>query len=352
MPRRERALAFEPALEAHEPPERRGLARDDVRLLVAAPATAGSSTPASATCPTSSTPATCSSSTRRRRSPAALPAPGAPTAPRRAAPLHARCPARPTIAGSSSCAADGARYATGREPATSSRCPAARRAHARGAVPRARRLWVAALELPEPLLAYLAAHGAPIRYAHVPRRAAARRPTRRSSPIEPGSAEMPSAGRPFTAAAARPRSWRAGSTSRRSCSTPASPRPSAASARTPSATASPRAPPARVNATRACGGRVIAVGTTVVRALETVAGRDGDGRGAARAGPTSSSPPSAACAPSTGCSPAGTSPTPATCDARGDRRPRAARALLRRRAAGAATAGTSSATCTCSCRSA
>ena len=67
----------------------------------------------------------------------------------------------------------------------------------------------------------------------------------------------------------------AASRSRRSCCTPASPRSSAASARTRSATASPPTTAIRVNAHRAAGGRVIAVGTTVVRALETVASPDG-----------------------------------------------------------------------------
>ncbi len=59
------------------------------------------------------------------------------------------------------------------------------------------RLWIARLDLPEPLEPYLQAHGAPIRYAHEPRR----RPLEDHQTIfagEPGSAEMPSAGRAFT----------------------------------------------------------------------------------------------------------------------------------------------------------
>ena len=47
-----------------------------------------------------------------------------------------------------------------------------------------------------------------------------------------------------------------------------------------------RRPRELVNAVRAWGGRVIAVGTTVVRALETVASPDGTVE-PARAGPTS-----------------------------------------------------------------
>ena len=147
---------------------------------------------------------------------------------------------------------------------------------------------------------------------HSPSRARSRT-TRRSSPTEPGSAEMPSAGRPFTQRVlARPAS-RAASASRRSCSTPASRSLERGERPYPERYAVPAHTAARVNAHRAAGGRVIAVGTTVVRALETVAapGR----RGPRRRGldEPRRSRPSAASAPSTGCSPAGTSRTPATC---------------------------------------
>ena len=67
-----------------------------------------------------------------------------------------------------------------------------------------------------------------------------------------------------------------------------------------------------VNATHAAGGRVVAIGTTVVRALETAVDDDGvvhPGHGWTELVIT----PSAACVPSTGCSPGGTSPRPATC---------------------------------------
>src|SRR3954452_11952916 len=59
------------------------------------------------------------------------------------------------------------------------------------------RLWIARLELPTDLLTYLNTHGAPIRYAHEPHA----RPLADHQTIfatELGSAEMPSAGRPFT----------------------------------------------------------------------------------------------------------------------------------------------------------
>ena len=68
------------------------------------------------------------------------------------------------------------------------------------------RLWAARLELPEPLLAYLARHGAPIRYRYVPD-AHPLSAYETAYATEPGSAEMPSAGRPVTPARRSPR-WR------------------------------------------------------------------------------------------------------------------------------------------------
>jgi len=135
------------------------------------------------------------------------------------------------------------------------------------------RLWIAELDLPEALGDYLDRHGKPIRYRHV----------ERDWPLdyyqtvygtEPGSAEMPSAGRAFTAeliarTLARgigiaPVVLHAGVSSREHDEPPHPER-----YRVPAETA------ALVNASRARGGRVIAVGTTVVRALETAARPDG-----------------------------------------------------------------------------
>jgi S-adenosylmethionine:tRNA ribosyltransferase-isomerase len=135
------------------------------------------------------------------------------------------------------------------------------------------RLWIAALDLPAPLLDYLAAHGRPIRYAHQPRpRPLADHQTIFAS--VPGSAEMPSAGRPFTprllhALAARgigvgPILLHTGVSSQERGERPY-----------PERFAVSAATAARVNATRRAGGRVIAVGTTVTRALETAAAVDG-----------------------------------------------------------------------------
>ncbi len=135
------------------------------------------------------------------------------------------------------------------------------------------RLWLAALRLPEPLHAYLARHGRPIRYAY----AGGAWPLADYQTVfatEPGSAEMPSAGRAFTpelltALVARgvgvtPLVLHTGVSSQ-----DAGEAPYAEWYRVPAATAQ------RVNATRASGGRVVAVGTTVTRALETVAAPGG-----------------------------------------------------------------------------
>ena len=62
----------------------------------------------------------------------------------------------------------------------------------------ASRLWIAALHFPVPSLQYLNQHGMPIRYSYVTRPW----PSSMYQTVfatEPGSAEMPSAGRPFTA---------------------------------------------------------------------------------------------------------------------------------------------------------
>jgi S-adenosylmethionine:tRNA ribosyltransferase-isomerase len=135
------------------------------------------------------------------------------------------------------------------------------------------RLWIARLDLPTSLDSYLATHGAPIRYAHD----RGPRPLADHQTIfatEPGSAEMPSAGRPFTRRALTALRERGVSVQRIVLHTGVSSqergeRPYPERFKVPAHTA------ARINAARAEGRRVIAVGTTVVRALETVAAADG-----------------------------------------------------------------------------
>jgi S-adenosylmethionine:tRNA ribosyltransferase-isomerase len=135
------------------------------------------------------------------------------------------------------------------------------------------RLWVADLDLPEPLLDYLERHGAPIRYAHEP----TARPLEDHQTIfatKPGSAEMPSAGRPFTKRALTALRERGIGVQRITLHTGVSslergerpyPERYGVSAHTAE----------RVNATHAAGHRVVAVGTTVVRALETAVDQTG-----------------------------------------------------------------------------
>jgi S-adenosylmethionine:tRNA ribosyltransferase-isomerase len=129
------------------------------------------------------------------------------------------------------------------------------------------------LHLPAPLTTYLSRHGEPIAYDYVP----GHWPLSSYQTVfarEPGSAEMPSAARPFTPAlvtglvtggiAVAPITLHTGVSSLEKGEPPLPER-----FRVPAETA--RA----VNATPRAGGRVVAVGTTVTRALESVAGPDG-----------------------------------------------------------------------------
>ena len=142
-----------------------------------------------------------------------------------------------------------------------------------GLPPRRQRLWLATLQTPLPIAGYLARYGSPIRYGYV----------RQTWPndyyqtvyvTEPGSAEMPSAGRPFSAALITQL------VARGVCLAPLvlhtgvasleeDERPYPEFYRLPVDTAF------LINAARQRGRRVIAVGTTVVRAVETVTDRDG-----------------------------------------------------------------------------
>jgi S-adenosylmethionine:tRNA ribosyltransferase-isomerase len=156
---------------------------------------------------------------------------------------------------------------------TSVELPAGGRAELLAPYAGSERLHVARLALGAPLSAYLARHGCPIRYAHAEReRSLADHQT--VFALHPGSAEMPSAGRPFTAelvtglvargVLVAPVTLHAGVSSLEHGERPYPERYDV-----PAATA------VLVNAVRGWGGRVIAVGTTVVRALETVAATDG-----------------------------------------------------------------------------
>ncbi|MGH8934145.1 MAG: S-adenosylmethionine:tRNA ribosyltransferase-isomerase [Egibacteraceae bacterium] len=135
------------------------------------------------------------------------------------------------------------------------------------------RLWYAALHVEEDLHLYLGRHGHPIRYGYA----------RQAWPLaayqtvyadEPGSAEMPSAGRPFSARVLDSLARRGIAIARLVLHTGVSSQeenepPYPEPYRVPAATADD------VNAARHSGRRVIAVGTTVARALESVADETG-----------------------------------------------------------------------------
>ena len=138
---------------------------------------------------------------------------------------------------------------------------------------RASRLWRARPSVPTAITAYLPRHGRPVGYGYL----AGEFPLADRQNVwatEPGSAEMASAGRPFSAevvvglvargVAVAPLVLHTGVSS-----------PELHEPPYPERYAVPPATARLVGSTRAAGGRVVAVGTTVTRALETAAGEDG-----------------------------------------------------------------------------
>ena len=261
-----------PLAEATSPPERRGIGRDAVRLLVGRPGGVEHAT--FRDLPGLLDPGDLLVVNTSATLPAALDAvgPGG-----RRLRLHLSTPAPGPDQ------ADGSWMVELRVPAGPGSLPfnAARRGW-RVALPgggRARllrggpRLWRARLELPVGLHEYLEAHGRPIRYAY----AGADWPIEDYQTVfatVPGSAEMPSAARAFTpelvvelVAAGVELAPIVLHTGVSSPETGEPPFPEWF--RVPEPTAR------HVNAVRSGGGRVVAVGTTAVRALETAANEDG-----------------------------------------------------------------------------
>ncbi len=138
---------------------------------------------------------------------------------------------------------------------------------------RSPRLWLVALDGVGDVLGYLRRHGQPIRYSHEGRA----RPLGAYQTVyasEPGSAEMPSAGRPFTARlvtrlAARGVVFAPVVLHCGVASFEAGERPDVERYEVSETTAR------LVNQARAAGRRVVAVGTTSARAIETVTDSDG-----------------------------------------------------------------------------
>jgi S-adenosylmethionine:tRNA ribosyltransferase-isomerase len=265
------ALAFvlPERLEAHEPPEARGLARDEVRMLVASRSGDELVDARFRDLPDVLAPGDVLVVNTSATLPAALPAERLDG---RQIRLHLSTP----VPGDDrhwvvELRCGDARCRSGR-PETL-RLPAGGRVELLAPYLSGPRLWIARLELPVPLPAYLAEHGGPIRYSYVPQEL----PLADYQTVfaaEPGSAEMPSAGRPFTqelvtalvarGVAIAPVVLHTGVSSLEEGEAPY-PEPY----RVPEATAR------LLTSTRRWGGRVIAVGTTVVRALETAARPDG-----------------------------------------------------------------------------
>ncbi len=255
------AFDLPPAAEADSPPESRGLARDEVRMLVAAPGRF--------------------SHRQVRDLPGAL-HPGDLLVVNTSATLPAAVP----LAGDdrsvhvSTQLDDGdwvveVRRADHAGPGTTRRgavltLAGGLRLRVRGPLPPGQqRLWRATPQPATDRTAYLTAHGRPISYAYV----AGEWPLESRQNVYaavPGSAEMPSAGRPLSeqvlvrlmagGVAVAPIVLHTGVSSQESHEPPQ-----------PEQLVVPEATARLVASTRTAGRRVVAVGTTVVRALESVA---------------------------------------------------------------------------------
>jgi S-adenosylmethionine:tRNA ribosyltransferase-isomerase len=268
------APAFElpPRLEAHEPPEARGLARDEVRLLVATRHDGRIAHARFRDLPDFLAPADLLVVNTSATLPAALAARGCDGAElelRLSTPAPHRPPDRWWIVELRR-RSEPFRGGTAGETI---RLAAGASAQLVAPFASSARLWLARLDLPEPLLPFLERHGRPIRYRYVPEEW----PLDMYQTVfaaEPGSAEMASAGRPFThelvtrlvahGVLIAPVTLHSGVSSPERSEPPFPER-----YRVPAETAR------LVNAAHEWGGRVVAVGTTAVRALETVAAHDG-----------------------------------------------------------------------------
>jgi S-adenosylmethionine:tRNA ribosyltransferase-isomerase len=156
--------------------------------------------------------------------------------------------------------------------------PAGATAHLDTPVDGGDRLWRARLDVGADLLRWLDRHGRPITYSHLRGRWPIEEYhtafARSARPGEFPSAEMPSAGRPFTADVLDRLAGRGVGLATLELHTGVS-SPEADEVPLPERYRVPARTAAAVERARAAGGRVVAVGTTVTRALETVAGPDG-----------------------------------------------------------------------------
>ncbi len=269
---RELDVALGPELEAHEPPEARGASRADVRLMVSRTAAGEVSHHGFGALPDLLLPGDLLVVNNSATLPAAVAVPVAPVALTGSDPLTVHFSAAMPDGGWLVELRSGRGSATtpfgGGEAGLAIELPA-------GVVltlsrPVSQRLWHARLSTA--VVPYLLRHGQPIRYSYVPR----------PWPIEayqtvfatwPGSAEMPSAARPFTpelvtalisrGVTIAPVTLHTGVSSLEGDEDPY-----------PESYDVPATTARLVNLTRQTGGRVIAAGTTVVRALESAAQAD------------------------------------------------------------------------------
>jgi S-adenosylmethionine:tRNA ribosyltransferase-isomerase len=257
-------FALPPELEAHEPPEARGLRRDRVRLLVTSGAGELASHARFDELQAFLQPGDLVVANDSGTLPAALTvkhANGRPFALHLSTNLHGQLwvvePRQTEVTQGEVLLLPGGGQAMLLSPYSGSR-----------------RLWLAGLDLPSPTMEYLHAWGKPITYSYI----------RGQWPIEtyqtvyarePGSAEMPSAGRPFTLEVIEALKRRGAGfvtlTLHTGVSSPEDYEPPYKERYEV-----PRTTAEAVREAKAAGHRVIAVGTTVVRALESAADANGD----------------------------------------------------------------------------
>jgi S-adenosylmethionine:tRNA ribosyltransferase-isomerase len=272
-PRPETRFELPAGLEAALPPERRGLARDGVRLLRASPG--GLSHHRFADLPRLLNAGDLVVVNTSATVPAALTAQGAG---RPAAPVHVSGWLDASTWMVEVRRADNRGPDLGIQPDDVLQIPGGVTLTVGHGYPDPRRavtrLWQVRVTPPTDPVAYLTRHGRPIVYTY----ATSPAPLSDYQTVyadEPGSAEMVSAGRPFTTellarllaagVTVAPLTLHAGVSSPEFQEPPAPERYSV-----------PEHTARLVAATRDAGSRVVAVGTTVVRALETVAGIHGD----------------------------------------------------------------------------
>jgi S-adenosylmethionine:tRNA ribosyltransferase-isomerase len=266
----EPGVRFSEPAEAREPAELRGSGRDDVRLLVAHRSTGRLLHAAFEELPELLDPGDLLVINTSSTLPAALPATLAGAAASGALRVHLSSPAPDRFSPHPDRARwlvelrlDGERFDGGAEGDVLT-LPGDASAKL---LQRDGRLWLAELDLPGSVPHYLARHGEPIRYRHAARDWELER-YQTVYANAPGSAEMPSAGRAFTpelvtqlVAAGVDVAPLVLHTGVSSLEVGERPHPEWFSV--------PRFTVERAKLTRSLGGRVIAVGTTVVRAMES-----------------------------------------------------------------------------------